>query len=154
MRFRNSPALVFAALTILVGATLGTQPARAQTSQAEIRGTVVDQSGAALPGVTVTATHVDTGAVRTTVTSETGVFLMPALPVGSIACSSSSPVSRASMRENLRLAVGQSAVLSFTHDARHRRGNGHRHRRCAARRDAEHRSWPAASPPVRSRICR
>ena len=54
----------------------------AQTGLADIRGTVVDDSGAALPGVTVSATHVDTGTTRTTVTSTTGVFLMPALPIG------------------------------------------------------------------------
>ena len=54
----------------------------AQTGLADIRGTVVDDSGAALPGVTVTATHIDTGTSRTAVTSTTGVFLMPALQVG------------------------------------------------------------------------
>ena len=86
----------------------------AQTSQSEIRGTVVDQSGAALPGVTVTATHVDTGAARTTVTSETGVFLMPALPMGLYRVQLELAGFSNVVRDNLRLAVGQSAVLSFT----------------------------------------
>src|SRR5262245_53050507 len=54
----------------------------AQAGLAEIRGTAVDDSGAALPAVTVTATHMDTGASRTAVTSTTGVFLMPALQPG------------------------------------------------------------------------
>ena len=52
MRFRSVVLFV----TLALVAHLGTPPAFAQTSQAEIRGTVVDQSGAALPGVTVTAT--------------------------------------------------------------------------------------------------
>jgi hypothetical protein len=112
MRFRNSPALVFAALTILV-ATLGTQPASAQTSQAEIRGTVVDQSGAALPGATVTATHVDTGALRTTVTSATGVFLMPAMPLGRYRVQAELAGFGSMIQDNFRLEVGQSAVLTF-----------------------------------------
>ena len=54
----------------------------AQSGLADIRGTVVDDSSAVLPGVTVTATHIETGTSRTTVTSTTGVFLMPALQVG------------------------------------------------------------------------
>ena len=55
---------------------------RAQVAQAELRGTVVDESGGALPGATITATHIDTGTVRTTVTSGAGTFVMPALPTG------------------------------------------------------------------------
>ena len=54
----------------------------AQVGQAELRGAVLDESGAALPGATMTATHVDTGTVRTTVTSATGTYVMPALPIG------------------------------------------------------------------------
>ena len=105
---------LFPALRILVLAILTAAPAAAQTSQSEIRGTVVDQSGAALPGVTVTATHVDTGAARTTVTSETGVFLMPALPVGLYRVQLELAGFTNVVRENLHLSVGQSAMLSFT----------------------------------------
>ena len=114
MGSRTDIRRLFPALRILVLAILIAAPAGAQTSQAEIRGTAVDQSGAALPGVTVTATHVDTGATRTTVTSETGVFLMPALPVGLYRVQLELTGFTSVVRENLRLAVGQSAVLSFT----------------------------------------
>src|SRR5688572_31836350 len=103
-----------AAFTILGFTVVGILPAAAQTSQAEIRGTVVDQSGGGLPGVTVTATHIDTGALRTTVTSETGVFLMPALPVGVYRVNLELAGFTSVIRENLRLEVGQSAVLTFT----------------------------------------
>ncbi|HJU42961.1 MAG TPA: carboxypeptidase-like regulatory domain-containing protein, partial [Vicinamibacterales bacterium] len=104
---------MFLVLAILV-AVFASLPAAAQTSQAEIRGTVIDQSGGGLPGVTVTATHVDTGALRTTVTSETGVFLMPAMPVGLYRLQLELTGFTSVVRENLRLEVGQSAVLSFT----------------------------------------
>ncbi len=43
---------------------LGTS-AFAQSGLADIRGTVVDDSNAAIPGVSVTATHIDTGTSRT-----------------------------------------------------------------------------------------
>ena len=48
---------------------LWTTDAAAQAT-AQISGSVRDQSGAVLPGVTVTATQTDTGIVRTTVTNE------------------------------------------------------------------------------------
>ena len=86
----------------------------AQTGLADIRGTVVDDSGAALPGVTVTATHVDTGASRTTVTSATGVFLMPALQVGKYRLQLELAGFNTVIQDNLLLEVGQSATLSFT----------------------------------------
>src|SRR5579862_5643854 len=48
----------------------------------QISGTVRDQSGAVLPGVEVTATQTSTGISRSTVTNETGAYLMPNVPVG------------------------------------------------------------------------
>src|SRR5436190_24131023 len=49
---------------------------------AELNGRVTDQSGAVLPGVTVTATQTDTGFVRSVVTEASGTYLMPNLPTG------------------------------------------------------------------------
>src|SRR6266508_3525504 len=49
---------------------------------AQLNGRVTDESGAVLPGVTVTATQTDTGFVRTTVTDDTGNYAMPNLPLG------------------------------------------------------------------------
>jgi hypothetical protein len=49
---------------------------------AQLNGKVTDESGAVLPGVTVTATQTETRAARTTVTDETGSWIMPNMPVG------------------------------------------------------------------------
>ena len=49
---------------------------------AELNGRVTDESGAVLPGVTVTATQTDTGFSRTAVTDGNGTYLMPNLPTG------------------------------------------------------------------------
>jgi carboxypeptidase family protein len=110
MAFRHSLAGAAVALALVL---IAGSPAAAQVGQAEIRGTVVDESGAALPGVTVTATHISTGVARTTVTSETGVFLMPALPVGRYRLQLELTGFSTIVQENLPLEVGQSAVLSF-----------------------------------------
>src|SRR5678815_104211 len=68
-------------LTLGVVSPLGTFHASAQTT-AQINGTVVDESGAALPGVTVTALHNETGFRRDTVTDATGSYTLPNLPIG------------------------------------------------------------------------
>src|SRR5688572_1380181 len=65
------------ALAVLLSAT----PAWAQAT-AQLSGTVTDESGAVLPGVTVTATQTDTGFTRTVVTDESGAYVMPNLPTG------------------------------------------------------------------------
>src|SRR5687767_14362871 len=49
---------------------------------AELNGRVTDESGAVLPGVTVTATQTETGFTRTVVTDGTGIYVMPNLPTG------------------------------------------------------------------------
>ena len=49
---------------------------------AQLSGTVRDESGAVLPGVTVTATQTDTALVRTAVTDGDGSYLLTNLPIG------------------------------------------------------------------------
>jgi hypothetical protein len=46
----------------------------AQSATGSIEGAIVDQSGAVMPGVTVTAVNAATGTTRTTVTDDNGVF--------------------------------------------------------------------------------
>jgi hypothetical protein len=52
----------------------------AQSSTGSISGTIVDDSGSALPGVTVTATNAATSASRTTVTNGSGYYQLALLP--------------------------------------------------------------------------
>ena len=54
----------------------------AQLSTGQISGRVTDESGAVLPGVTVTAIQTDTGQTRTSVTDASGVYVLPNLPTG------------------------------------------------------------------------
>ena len=62
---------------------LGVAPAHAQSaSTASIGGTVRDTGGGVLPGVTVTASHTETGQARAAVTGPDGAYLIPGLTVG------------------------------------------------------------------------
>ena len=57
-------------------------PAGAQSATGSIEGSIVDQTGAVMPGVTVTAVQSTTGLTRTTVSDENGLFRLLLLPVG------------------------------------------------------------------------
>ena len=54
----------------------------AQSSNGSISGVVTDDTGAILPGVTVTATNAGTGANRTAVSNEKGQYAIGLLPPG------------------------------------------------------------------------
>src|SRR4051812_10371972 len=71
--FKLAGAVVF-----LFGAAI----AGAQTFRGEIKGSVQDASGAAIPEAVVQAVHTGTGFTRSTVSSPTGEFSMPDLPLG------------------------------------------------------------------------
>ena len=51
-------------------------------ANAQISGSVVDPTGAAVPAAKITATQTDTGQVRTTVGGSDGAYVLPNLPVG------------------------------------------------------------------------
>jgi len=68
-------------LVVLFGGLLP-QAAGAQITTATIVGTIIDESGLALPGATVTARNVDTGFNRTVPTDEVGAYRLEFLPIG------------------------------------------------------------------------
>lgn len=79
-----------------------------------ILGVVKDQSGAILPGATVTATAVDTGIARTTTTGARGNYRIPALAVGSYQVQAGMSGFQTSVRSGINLTVGRDAVVDFT----------------------------------------
>ena len=68
--------LVFALGLLLIVAPVG-----AQVSTFDLSGTVLDPSGGAVPGVTVTLRNTQTGLVRTEATDQAGRYHFIALPV-------------------------------------------------------------------------
>jgi outer membrane receptor protein involved in Fe transport len=83
-----------------------TTPAWAQTINGNIVGTVTDEQGAAVSGVTVTATNVETGAARTATTNEDGLYRIAGLPVGTYAVKIEK-TGFAPITSNLGVSVGQ-----------------------------------------------
>jgi hypothetical protein len=81
MELRRWAAVLFAAvLTVGLASVALAQSVNYTTGS--IAGTVRDDTGAGLPGVTVTATNLDTGLTRTTFTGKNGEYDLTLLPPG------------------------------------------------------------------------
>src|SRR5215510_13869618 len=81
---------------------------------AQISGTVMDPSGARLPGVEVMATQTETGVMRSSVSNETGSFLLPSLPTGPYRISAMLPGFRMFVRTGIVLEVNANPVINIT----------------------------------------
>ncbi|MEO0367364.1 MAG: TonB-dependent receptor [Pseudomonadota bacterium] len=106
-----SRGFVVAALVSLF--SLG-QVAQAQETVAAVRGTVTDDSGAALPGVTVTVVNEDNGLTRSVVTNASGIYSVRNLPLSGSYSISAGGGSVASERiEDISLVLGQTTTFDF-----------------------------------------
>ena len=65
-------------IALLTGGTF----VAAQSADVAIRGVVTDESRAAVPGVTVTATNTETGLQRSTTTDTAGRYTVASIPAG------------------------------------------------------------------------
>src|SRR5438105_12270772 len=80
---------------------------------ATISGRVEDSSGAAVGGAIVAVKNLETGAVRTVTTDETGTYRVLALPVGSQEVRVEKPGFRAAVRAGINLVIGQEAIVNL-----------------------------------------
>jgi hypothetical protein len=80
----------------------------------ELSGTVRDETGASLPGVTVTVTHVETGLTRVVTTDESGRYRAPLLPVGGYTIQAELPSFATVTREGVIVTVGSAPVIDLT----------------------------------------
>jgi Carboxypeptidase regulatory-like domain len=97
----------------LLGLLLWPATTGAQQQLATLQGTITDQSGAIVPGVTVVATSVDTGAARTAMTNEAGVYRLPGLEPGRYRVAAELTGFNRAIRENVTLEVGATVGLPF-----------------------------------------
>jgi outer membrane receptor protein involved in Fe transport len=76
------PMTKFYALFLLIIATAFSAFAQSQATTGNIEGRVLDPNGAAVPGITVTATNQDTGFSKSATTDEEGTYRIILLPPG------------------------------------------------------------------------
>src|SRR5215510_973295 len=80
-------------------------------STAQINGTIKDSTGAVLPGVEVTVNQIDTGLRRSTVTDETGSYILPNLPIGPYRLEAVLPGFRSYIQTGIILQVNSNPVI-------------------------------------------
>src|SRR5690348_2012428 len=99
---------VFALLVLALAIVL---PAQIQNGQ--FQGTVLDQSGAAVPNATVTATNAATGQSFTAHSSGSGFYSMNQLPVGTYDVKASAQGFKAAEAKAQTLNAGMIEALNF-----------------------------------------
>ena len=85
-------------------------------SDAELGGTIRDSSGAVVPGAFISVTRVDTHAVRSGATNDSGFFLIPLLPPGEYRIRIIKEGFKPVTQTGISLRVNQQARLEFTLD--------------------------------------
>ena len=101
---------------VLAVCTLASVPLAAQTVTGTIQGTVVDRSGAVLPGVTITIKNVETGLERDAVTTGNGFFNAPYLQIGRYNVSAELSGFGVQRHQNVRVDLNNTAVQDFILD--------------------------------------
>jgi hypothetical protein len=104
MRLRNA----LAALMVVSCATVG----YAQQQTGEIFGRLTDRSGAVLPGVTVTVAGPALIQPRVTITSETGTYRVPEIPIGTYSVTFELPGFRTMVMQDIRITIGFRAQVN------------------------------------------
>ena len=79
-----------------------------------LSGTVVDASGAVIPGADVAAKHVATGIVSNAVSNSEGLFSIPSLPIGTYTVTVSLQGFKTSVIQNVVLTAGAGANVKAT----------------------------------------
>jgi hypothetical protein len=102
-------AVLCVALILMMAAT-----AQAQSDRGSISGLVVDESGAAVPGVSVTARNVGTNAVSEATTNNEGLYSLRNLPIGKYSVNFSLEGFKPYTREGISIGLGEQVRLDHT----------------------------------------
>jgi hypothetical protein len=98
-------------LALLLGGLALPAMAQSQAINGTIEGTVRDNSGGVLPGVTVTVTNTDTGTNRVAITNASGLYRAPLLPLGTYTVTAELEGFKKFEQVGISLSAGQTAVI-------------------------------------------
>jgi hypothetical protein len=110
-RQRTWCRIAIAALALLA---LAPRPSAAQLERSTVSGTVVDQQGGVIPGVTVTATSLQTRQPRSTVTDASGFYNLPGLTPGQYDVAAELDGFKKANRANVQLDASANVTVGFT----------------------------------------
>lgn len=98
-------------LSLLLAASVALLYSQAQSSSADLKGSVVDPSGAAIAGAKLSVTNHDTGLTRTSATDRDGGFLFSSLPPSRYSLHVEAPGFAEKNIEGIELRVGDTVTL-------------------------------------------
>jgi hypothetical protein len=98
-------------ILLLVAAAVATM---AQVNKANLTGVVHDPSGLAVPRVSMRLTNVATGLAREEITDQTGLYRFTLVDFGVYRLEAEVPGFRKSVREGVRLDVGETTTVDVT----------------------------------------
>src|SRR5581483_5433406 len=101
------------AIAIALGCLVVHESALCQQITAAITGNVVDASGAALTGATVTVTDTDRGTVYVTKTNDSGIFNFTQVPIGTYDVKVEASGFQTAVQSHITLVLNQTARLNF-----------------------------------------
>jgi outer membrane receptor protein involved in Fe transport len=99
---------------VLLACGLAYAPLSAQTSLGTVLGNITDESGAAIPHVSVTVTNEGTNAARSVVADAGGNFTITALPVGSYKIQAEMAGFRTEIKTGIKLDVNQTLRVDLS----------------------------------------
>jgi hypothetical protein len=108
---RQACGIVITCLAIIIG--LSAKEVSAQQGTASLRGRVVDEQGAVLPGVSVVITHQETGVFRDTQTGADGSYSVANLVAGTYRVTAELEGFSKLTREDLLLVAGATQTLEL-----------------------------------------
>ena len=117
-------------------------PADAQAVKGGLLGNIVDQSGFALPGVTVTITEVNTNISYSAVTNDSGNYVFSNLKDGTYRVSAELSGFKRAVRDGVEVPVNATLRVDLKLEVGADRRIGHRRRRESAAADRPRRHQP------------
>ena len=107
---KRTTVVVVVAIALLLGAGADT---RAQQGRAELRGSVTDEQGGALPGVSILITNQDTGTFREVVSSGDGSYFAGQMLPGTFRITAQLPGFNSFERTDFAIGVGRTLDLDI-----------------------------------------
>ncbi|HYE88128.1 MAG TPA: carboxypeptidase-like regulatory domain-containing protein, partial [Vicinamibacterales bacterium] len=100
---------------LILSLTIGSAAfAQSTAINGTIEGTIKDEQGSVLPGVTVTVSNIDTGVTRSVVTNDNGLYRAPLLSLGTYRVVAELQGFKKFEQTGVSLRAGQTAVIDVT----------------------------------------
>jgi hypothetical protein len=113
-RFGYLPGVVFLGLLYTIFMCVGSTVSYAQIAGGSVTGTARGESGSAMPGVRISIKDVITGQVRTELTNKSGIYTLPALPIGKYEITVSAAGFVTQLWTGITVSAGSQRVLDFS----------------------------------------